>query len=241
MADNLLASILSGSDPLAPQILPGYMGSQYTSAALDNSFGMNAGPFGALAKTLAGVMGGNAMRESVPQVTAARTAALPELAKLYASDDPYKELASNPGSYSPVAMAQLLAGASPEAVAKARLLNTQVAQAGLNLKGYQGIPALAAAGQAVPAPLTGRNAGAATPGTQATFPQAYTGRPQQQQAPAQPAAATAEPDMGAIASMPAPQQAEAVKRMLPSQKAALAALIAKLQAGRGGANGIVRP
>lgn len=230
MADSsILSSILSGNDPLAPQMVPAYIAAQQTQQMLDPNYGMNQGPFGALARVLAGATGygQGGLQSAVQNVTNQRTAALPELAKLYATDDPYKEAGANTGAYSNVALAQLLAGANPENVAKARLYGAQAAQAGLNLGGFKGIQALAGAGQPVTAaPMPGKNAGAAMPATQPAFPQDYTGRPQ------------SEPDIAAIATMPPALLPQALARMTPAAKAALAAKIAQL---RGGTNAAVRP
>jgi hypothetical protein len=121
MADqSLLAQILSGQDPLAAQMLPAYQGSQLSNAALDPSFGHNEGPFGALAKTIAGFSGGNQMRDAVQALVQARNANRPELAQVLASPDPFKAVADNP-NLSPLTQAGILNGATPNTVAEARL------------------------------------------------------------------------------------------------------------------------
>lgn len=221
MADtNLLAALLSGSNPLAPQMLGGYQGAQLSDAALNPNFAHNEGPFGALAKTIAGFSGGNQLRQAIDATTAARQAANPDLAKLLANPDPYAALAANPSGFNPVAAAQILQGTTPEQAANARKIGAEAALAGLNVRGFQGMQTPGAAA-AVPA---SRNAGAAL---------ASTGVASSQSAPLTLGTGFADPIAG-IMAMPAgsPQQAAAVQRLSPAQKAALAA---KLRAGGGGA------
>ncbi len=153
MADtNLLAALLSGSNPLGPQMLGGYQGAQLTDAALNPAFAHNEGPFGALAKTLAGFSGAPMLRQAVEATTAARTGANPELARMLASNDPFT-MAASPGA-NPVAVSQLLAGASPASAAAARLADAQaqqaVAQANLTKEPYPGAPLLPSTSGATP-------------------------------------------------------------------------------------------
>jgi hypothetical protein len=124
MADtNLLAALLSGSNPLAPQMLGGYQGAQLSDAALNPAFAHNEGPFGALAKTLAGFSGAPMLRQAVEATTAARTGANPELARMLAGNDPFT-MAAAPGA-NPIAVSQILAGATPASAAAARLADAQ--------------------------------------------------------------------------------------------------------------------
>jgi hypothetical protein len=110
MADtNLLAALLSGSNPLAPQMLGGYQGAQLSDAALNPAFAHNEGPFGALAKTLAGFSGGPMMRQAVEATTAANNAARPEvLAAMNSPGGPLQYAAQNP-DMSQTGLAQILA------------------------------------------------------------------------------------------------------------------------------------
>ncbi len=226
MADSsLLASIISGNDPLAPQMVPAYVAAQQTNAMLSPEYGMNSGPFGALAKVLAGATGyGQAgLKDAVQNVTDQRNAARPEIARLLASPDAFSALAANPQA-SPLASAAVLNGATPNSVAEARLHGAQAlynaAQA--NLANKPLTPTSPMYGGASPT-MPGRTAGAAAPMAPAAFPQDYTGRPQ------------AEPDVASIAGMPPAQRIQILARMNPAQRAALAAKLAQMQGGSGGA------
>jgi hypothetical protein len=220
MADSsTLASILSGNDPLAPQMVPAYVAAQQTQQMLDPNYGMNQGPFGALARVLAGATGygQGGLLSAVQNVTDARIAAQPEQAKLLASPDPYSTLAANPDAYSPLARSTILNGATPGSVAEARLRGAQAlyntAQAGLANASAAPMPPMYGG-----TPSTGGGpARGGVPGASANPGVLGTGRPQ----------AAAEPDFATIAAMPPQQQAIAVARMTPQQKAALAALIAR--------------
>jgi hypothetical protein len=110
MADtNLLAALLSGSNPLAPQMLGGYQGAQLSDAALNPAFAHNEGPFGALAKTLAGFSGAPMMRQAVDATTAANNAARPELlAAMNAPGGPLQYAGQHP-EMSQTGLAQILA------------------------------------------------------------------------------------------------------------------------------------
>lgn len=243
MADSsLLASLIAGQDPLAAQMLGGYQGAQLSGAALDPAFGHNEGPFGALAKTIAGFSGGNQLRDAVQAVAAQRAANRPEMAGVLAGDDPYKTIAANPSGYSDQTLAQLLSGATPQSVAEARLAGANAKLAGLNVAGFQGAtPAAgAAAGGGVSAPANRKIApgagGSALPTADANI--LGTGRPQ---APATPID-TADP-IAAAAAM-TPQQRQAVVQN-PQQRALVLARLRALAAQRvatpmGGA-GAARP
>ncbi len=133
MADpSLLASIISGTNPLAPQMLGAYQGAQLSSAGLDPNFGHNEGPFGALGKIIAAARGGPMLQQGVEATTAGNMAAMPDLAKLLASPDPYTALAGNVPGTNPVAAARLL-NATPEDVAKTRLANMQMGLIGAKI------------------------------------------------------------------------------------------------------------
>jgi hypothetical protein len=171
MADaSLLASIISGTNPLAPQMLDAYQGAQLSNAGLDPNFGHNEGPFGALGKIIAAARGGPMLQQGVQATTAGNMAAMPDLAKLLASPDAYAAITPQTN---PVAAARLLQGATPETAANARLLGAQAALKQLDVAGYQRAAAAAAAGNplgAVP-PGKGGNGGAAL----GAIPQSTTG------------------------------------------------------------------
>jgi len=160
MADtSLLASIIAGQDPLAPEMLNAYRGAQLSSAALDSNFGTNAGPLGALAKFIAGAQGGSMLNNAVGQISSARAASLPEQARIYASPDPFAEIAK--GGYSPQTLAQVLAGATPANVEEARLRAAQAGMAANDLAGLRNIQASVQGGsQPGVGPLAGRGGGA---------------------------------------------------------------------------------
>lgn len=232
MADSsLLASIISGNDPLAPQMVPAYMAAQQSQQMLDPNYGMNQGPFGALARVLAGATGNGqgALKDAVANVTAQRQAANPEiLGAVTNPSGPLNYAAQHPGM-NPVALAHILAQ-PPDTVQNyieaARLGRSN--QPGATplvpsaLPGWGKVPGVMSPAQV--APLAAVN----KPAPQAAFPQDYTGRP------------ASEPDVGTIAAMPPVMQAQALARMNPAQKAALAAMIAKYRA-QGGGNAAVRP
>lgn len=213
MADtNLLAALLSGANPLAPQMVGGYQGAQLSEAALNPNFAHNEGPFGALAKTIAGFSGGNQLRQAVEATTAARQAATPDLARLLASNDPFAAIAANP-SANPIAQAQILQGATPESAADARLKAAQAGLVGAQMKEYNNIGTPRQPLYASPTSTQKQIAGSGVPLTLGT--------------------GFADPIEGILA-MPAgsPQQIAAVGRLTRAQKVALAA---KLKA-QGGAN-----
>jgi hypothetical protein len=162
MADaSLLASIISGTNPLDPTMLGAYQGAQLSNAGLDPNFGHNEGLFGALGKMIAAARGGPMLQQGVEQATAANTAAMPDLAKLLSSPDAYGAINANTN---PIAAARLLQGATPETAANARLLGEQAALKQLDVAGYQRAAAAAAAGNplgAVPPGGKNGNGGAA--------------------------------------------------------------------------------
>ncbi len=129
-ASSLLASIISGTSPLAPDMLQAYQGAQLSNAGLDPNYGHNEGPFGALGKMLAAARGGPMLQQGVQATTAGNMAAMPDLAKLLASPDAFTALAGNTAGTNPVAAARLLAGATPGSVAEARLKAAQATLAG---------------------------------------------------------------------------------------------------------------
>lgn len=135
MADSTLLSVLAGTDPQAAQMLAAGQGIQLGNAALDPAFGHNEGPFGALAKTIAGIRGGGMLNNAAQQIIPARQAALPELAQVYASEDPLKAVAS--GNYSPQTLSMALSGVNPLNAAQAREAAANAALGNLNVRGFQ--------------------------------------------------------------------------------------------------------
>jgi hypothetical protein len=220
MADaSLLASIISGTNPMAPTMLGSYQGAQLQNAALDSNFGHNEGLFGALAKTLAGFSGGNALRQGVQQTTAANQAALPDLAKLLANPDPYTALAGNTAGFDPIAAARLLQGATPEDVAKARLASAQAGLATAQTNEYKN---LGQPRQPTFIPTTGGMAG--SPSAMPTTASDLTNGRQSLVSGADPVAA--------LTALPPDQRAARIAMMTSQQKAALAAALKKQQGGR---------
>ncbi len=223
MADSsLLASIISGTNPLAPQMLGAYQGAQQTAAAIDPNYAHNEGPFGALAKTLMGFQGSNALRQGVDATTAANSAASPDLAKLLANPDPYTALAGNYNGVNPIAASRLLQGATPESVAQARNLAAQAAYMGLNVSGFKGMQPTGT----VTAPAGKTSAPAA--GLSAASP--FAGASAYPVQGADPVATAMDPNTAAAV------RAATVAKMNPAQRASLrAALQAKLAGGGGNA------
>jgi hypothetical protein len=228
MADaSLLASIISGTNPMAPTMLGSYQGAQLQNAALDPNFGHNEGLFGALAKTLAGFSGGNALRQGVQQTTAANQAALPDLAKLLANPDPYTALAGNTAGFDPIAAARLLQGATPEDVAKARLANAQAAFQGarttnaINQMNAPAVPMYTSDTARAPASSSAPLVGGASSFGAVTAPDAV-------------------PDPAQVAKMPPALGAARLRMMSPAAKAKYLQLLQQLQQ-QGGGNAVRPP
>jgi hypothetical protein len=218
MADpSLLASIISGTNPLAPQMLGAYQGAQQAGAAIDPAYGHNEGPAGALAKTLLGFQGGNALRQGVQQTTDANTAAMPDLARLLANPDPYGQLAQ--GGVNPIAASRLLQGASPEMVGDARLKAAQAAIFGAHANFLNGAGVRPPSSAAPAAPAMGNAAPAALTSGVSTL------RPT--------VASAGDLDPVSLAMMPTQQAATVLAQATPQQ---LAAYYAKLNKLKGGAN-----
>ncbi len=228
MADSsLLASIISGNDPLAPQMVPAYMAAQQSQQMLEPNYGMNQGPFGALARVLAGATGygQGPLKDAVANVTAQRQAANPEiLGALTNPSGPLNYAAQHP-EMSNVGLAHVLATPPDtiqnyiEAARLGRANQPGAAPLVPALPGWGKIPGSMAPAQAAPLAAVGKPAQASTP---AAFPGGYTGRPE------------VEPDVASIATLPPAQRLQALARMSPAQRAALAAKIAQMQGGAGG-------
>jgi hypothetical protein len=82
MAD--LASIISGTDPLAPLMLQAEQQQQLLNSSRDASQWQNQGWAGALARTMAGVRGGGS-NDALSQIVQQRAAAMPDVLRALAS------------------------------------------------------------------------------------------------------------------------------------------------------------
>ncbi len=189
----------------------GWRGTQLSNAGLDPAYGHNEGPFGALGKMLAAARGGPMLQQGVQAATAGNMAAMPDLAKLLASPDPYTALSGNIEGTNPVAAARLLNGAMPEDVAKARLATAQAAFQGARttdaLNKMKGTP--------TPMYLTpGAGAGVAAPSGPSAISGITTGRPE------------ADP-VAEMAALPPDQRAAKIGAMTPQQKLAYIAALKK--------------
>lgn len=121
-----LASIIAGNDPQSADILQAMHDEQARNYVHDPSNWQGGGLLGGFARVLASAAMPN-NTGLVGQIAQNRVAAQPDEAKLMASPDPYAEAAANPGKYSPIAMAQLLSGATPASAADARMKAAQAA------------------------------------------------------------------------------------------------------------------
>lgn len=221
MADSsLLASIISGTNPLSPQMLEAYQGAQLSGAGLDPNFGHNEGPFGALGKIIAAARGGPMLQHGVQATTAGNMAAMPDLAKLLANPDPYSAINAETN---PVAAARLLQGATPETAANARLLGSQAALAGLNVTGFQNTGAAPADSVRAPA-----NKQIASPVVQSTTG-VSTLRP------------TSDADVNALGAQLATMPDAAAQARIQQVKATNPKLYAKWLAKVKGANAAAKP
>lgn len=134
-----LASLISGTDPLAPIELRAYQAIQNANAVRDASQWANQGPFGALARTIAGFGAPMQAQNALQQVAAAKAAANPQLFQALASGNPYQWGANNPQA-GPVALSSILANAP--AATKALY---EGSAAGLNLQNLASLQALSKA------------------------------------------------------------------------------------------------
>lgn len=101
MAD--LASIISGTDPLAPLMLQAEQQQQLLNSARDASQWQNQGLAGALARTIAGFGGGGA-QNTVNQITQQRMSAYPDIVKMLAAPEGATSYAAANPNISPLAM-----------------------------------------------------------------------------------------------------------------------------------------
>lgn len=225
MADATLASIISGTDPLAPLELRALQQQQLLNSARDASQWANQGPWGALARTIAGFSGSPA-QQTVGNIAGQRIAAQPQtLAALANPGGPLAYAAQHPGM-NPISAADILNGPNAgtgqaQALAAIKLRYDRMAQ---GLDPNTGQPVASAAPGAIPgAP---RAAGIVPPpGAGAAFPQGYTGRPTAPTAPN--TEATAAPviqDIQRLSSAGTPQErAQLFAALPPDRQAAIVA------------------
>lgn len=252
MADATLLQLLSGADPLAAQMLAASQGQALTNASLDPSFGHNEGLFGALAKTIAGIRGGGMTNDAVQQIVAQRQAALPELAKLLASDNPFAAAAS--GNVSPGALAAFMAGQTPESAAATRKALAAAQLGELDVAGWKRAQAqragIAAPADAGAGALPQADAGIDTPAGGISSPASKKAAPPPARAATPtasltsaagltdgraPAAAPSADIASSIGTLPEGQQTQALASLSPQDRAKLVAdLAAKLRGGKGG-------
>lgn len=110
-----LATILAGNDPTAGQQAQAYNQEQLGALQLAHP---NSGIFAGLNNALA--MGGmNQVPAEVSNIAEQKVEAQPDLAAAMAAPNPYQYMAGNP-NMNPIARAQLLSGATPEASAQVR-------------------------------------------------------------------------------------------------------------------------
>lgn len=110
-----LASLLSGNDPTAQEQAQAYEQQRLAELQLARpNMGIFAGLNNALAMNSLGQVPG-----LVGDVAQQKVAAQPDLASAMAAPHPYQYMAANPGM-NPIARAQLLSGATPEASAQLR-------------------------------------------------------------------------------------------------------------------------
>jgi hypothetical protein len=250
MADATLLQLLSGADPLAAQMLAASQGQALTNASLDPSFGHNEGLFGALAKTIAGIRGGGMTNDAVQQIVAQRQAALPELAKLLASDNPFQAAAS--GNVSPGALAQFLAGQTPEGAAATRKALAAAQLGELDVAGWKRAQAQRA-GIAQPADAGAGGLPQADAGTGIDAPAGGISSPASKKAAPPPARAAtptasltsaagltdgrapaASTDIASsIGTLPEAQQTQALASLSPQDRAKLVADLAAKLRGKG--------
>lgn len=227
MADATLASIISGTDPLAPLELRALQQQQLLSSARDASQWANQGPFGALARTIAGFSGGPS-QSTVGNIAGQRVAAQPQtIAALANPGGPLAYAAQHPGM-NPISAADLINGPTAgtgqaQALAAIKLRYDRLAQ---GLDPYTGAPAVGGTGAPVVpgvAPGAPRAAGIVPPAPAgAAFPQGYTGRPPAgatgtpETPTAQPAAVTQ--DIQRLSSAPTPQERQQYFASLPPDR-----------------------
>lgn len=122
-----LASILTGQDPRAAELLQAVHNEQARDYVQNPGNWQNGGLFGGLARIMAsGLVPNNT--PVVADLASQMNAARPQQAALLAQPNPFAAIAANPSAYSPLAQAMVLNGATPENAALSQL---QGAQSGL--------------------------------------------------------------------------------------------------------------
>lgn len=234
MADPNLASILAGQDPLSPQILQGLEGAQLSQTAADPT-ASGGGWGGVLARFLAASQGHDMQNQAVQDTTQARIAARPELAQLLAQPDAYAAAAQ--GQHSPLAMAGVLNGATPENIAQTHEAAARAAYLGAqaNLANRTGMPMPPMYGPAAPARPAGAPSapGVSLPGT-GRYPQPQAGAGG---AEADPVAQAMTLTPQQRAAMQGPQRAQIIAQLRARMMAANAARLAQANQGPGNAAG----
>ena len=232
MADaSLLATLLSGQNPLAPEQLGGYRGAQMLNGLSDTA-GTNGGLLGALAQGIRGAAGTAMLRNSVNDTTAAGNAAQPDLLAAYSSPQgAVNYAAQNPGM-NKFALARILAGAEPTSgqsqalnainVARYRTLNNLDPNTGLPVQGATPYPTTPAG--VVGPPSVGHGGARMAPPPAQAFPQGFNGR-------AIPASGTLDQTISRLSSAGTPEaRAQIIQSIPPDQLAALQARLSQLNA-----------
>jgi hypothetical protein len=133
MAD--LASIISGTDPLAPLMLQAEQQQQLLNSARDASQWQNQGLAGALARTIAGFGGGGA-QNTVNQITQQRMSAYPDIVRMLAAPEGATSYAAANPNISPLAMS-MVANQTPLQAAQGRELSIANQLGSIDLTAYQ--------------------------------------------------------------------------------------------------------
>jgi hypothetical protein len=133
MAD--LASIISGTDPLAPLMLQAEQQQQLLNSARDASQWQNQGWAGALARTIAGVRGGG-QNDALNQIVQQRMGAYPDIVKMLAAPEGATSYAAANPNISPLAMS-MVANQTPTQAAQGRELSIANQLGSIDLTAYQ--------------------------------------------------------------------------------------------------------
>lgn len=136
MADASLASIISGTDPLAPLELRATQAQQLLNSVRDSSQWANQGPFGALARTIAGFQAPSMAQDTLSQIVQARQAANPDIVKMLAAPQGAASYAAANPNISPLAMA-LAANQTPNEAIQGAGVGIANQINALNLNAYQ--------------------------------------------------------------------------------------------------------
>lgn len=222
-----LASIISGTDPTAPIQLRAYQAIQNANAVRDASQWNNQGPFGALARTIAGFSAAPQAQDAVAQIAAAKAAANPQLFQALASGNPYAWGANNPQA-SPVALSSILQNAP--AAAKALY---EGSAAGLNINNLASLQALSKANQNQPPGSTPTPNAAVVNKAPVAVPQSNLTAQPAPDATAVSGVLPAAPPISTFAAMTPGNRAAALAQMSGQQRAAFLAQLRAMAAQRG--------